>query len=101
MGPNGRETVSRLSLYIKKEDVQPMAVNMPWLISRAAIDHEARIDAANDLHDFGVRGVEMRQLATAMEDKPNLKSPGNPIYWIWWTIGATLLVGAITLWSEI
>lgn len=68
MGPNGRENVGILSLYIKKENVLPMKVNHP------------------------IKHVEPKQLT-----KPNLKpSIDNPVYWIWWTIGLTAAVLATT-----
>lgn len=72
MGPNGRENVDILSLYIKKEYVPSMKINPP--------------DTA----------PSWAKPWTAVP-KPNLTSIDNPIYWIWWTIGATILVGALNL----
>lgn len=45
---------------------------------------------------------ELRQLVEMEDDmslpRPNLTPAiGNPVYWIWWTIGVTLLVGILTL----
>ena len=77
MGPNGRENVGILSLYIKKENVLPMIVNKP-------------------VHDRYKRLPEMEDDMSG-QFTPNLKpSIDNPVYWIWWTIGLTAAVLAAT-----
>ena len=109
MGPKGREEVNILSLYIKREYVPPMEINWPKSMNEKVFSellesvreggriHRGEQEASRTMQP------ELRHLA-AMEDdytvydKPNLKpSINNPVYWIWWTIGATLLVGTLNL----
>lgn len=94
-GPNGREDVGILSLYIKKENVLPMAVNMMWLIKRVEIDKADKVEI-----DPVTRYKQLPEMEDDMSGQftPNLKpSIGNPVFWIWWTIGATLAVGTLNL----
>ena len=94
-GRHGVEKVNILSLHAKKEDVPPMSVNMMWLIKRVEIDQTDKVEI--DTADRYKRLPEMEDDMSG-QFTPNLKpSIGNPVFWIWWTIGATLAIGTLNL----
>lgn len=70
---------------------------MLWLINRVEIDKRNRMrDEEREFSPVLPIVEECEELLEELfgEPKPNLKpSIGNPVFWIWWTIGVTLLVG--------